>query len=150
MLRSLIRQLSHQSGGIPAPLKELYGGGHEQPSVAALQAVLTKIAAGFERTYIVIDALDECTDREKLMDFITDVAQQNIQELRIMVSSRAEPDILHCVESIPSINRVLLAGASTNDDIETYVDAMLSKITRWNKETRERVKTALMSGADGM
>ncbi|KZP13149.1 hypothetical protein FIBSPDRAFT_869589 [Athelia psychrophila] len=48
LIRSIIRQLSHQSSGCPASLVELYGGGHEQPSITSLELTLQKILDGFE------------------------------------------------------------------------------------------------------
>ncbi|KAF7973994.1 hypothetical protein HWV62_13605 [Athelia sp. TMB] len=150
MLRSLIRQMSYQAGSIPAALVQLYGGGHETPSLTSLQKTLHQIIAGFERAYIVIDALDECTDREKVLAWTQDLLRQNMSQLHILFSSRREQDIVRCLEPIASIAHVSLAGASTNADIETYVDAMLAKVTSWDTKTRARVKSALMEGADGM
>lgn len=150
MLRSLIRQMSYQAGSIPAALVQLYGGGHETPSLTSLQKTLHQIIAGFERAYIVIDALDECTDREQVLAWIKDLLRQNMSQLHILFSSRREQEIVRCFEPIASITHVSLAGASTNADIETYVDAMLAKVTSWDTKTRARVKSALMKGADGM
>ncbi|KAF7976145.1 hypothetical protein HWV62_7451 [Athelia sp. TMB] len=150
MLRSLIRQLAHQSGGVPAALMQMYGGGHEQPPLKSLQLTLHKIIETFKHTYIVIDALDECVDRKKLLAWIGELLQQRLSSLHILVSSRQEQDIVECFESQASLFRVSLAGASTNSDIESYIDAMLSEMARWNAETRARVKSALMEGVDGM
>jgi hypothetical protein len=43
--------------------------------------------------YIVLDALDECTDREDLLTFICDLTNSKIDGLRIMATSRRERDI---------------------------------------------------------
>ncbi|KAF7973986.1 hypothetical protein HWV62_13589 [Athelia sp. TMB] len=168
MLRSLIRQLSHQWGvwyksrqpeqsplspkqvNVPAALMDIYGGGHETPSTAALQLTLQKIIADFDRTYIVIDALDECLDRHKLLAWIGSLVQRNISQLHILFSSRREQDILQRFEPMESICPVSLAGASTNADIERYVDDMLASIARWNAAIRARIKRSLMEGVDGM
>ncbi|KAF7973989.1 hypothetical protein HWV62_13595 [Athelia sp. TMB] len=137
MLRSLIRQMSYQGGSIPAALVQLYGGGHETPSLTSLQKTLHQIIAGFERA-------------EKVLAWIQDVLRQNMKQLQILFSSRREQEIVRCFEPIASITHVSLAGASTNADIETHVDAMLAKVTSWDTKTRARVKSALMKGADGM
>ncbi|KAF7976141.1 hypothetical protein HWV62_7443 [Athelia sp. TMB] len=150
MLRSLIRQLAHQSGGVPAALMQMYGGGHEQPPLNSLQLTLQMIIESFKHAYIVIDALDECADRKKLLIWIGELFQQGLSSLHILISSRREQDIVECFESRDSLIRVSLAGASTSSDIESYVDAMLSEMARWNVETRTRVKSALMEGVDGM
>ncbi|KAF7973999.1 hypothetical protein HWV62_13615 [Athelia sp. TMB] len=168
MLRSLIRQLSHQWGvwyksrqpeqsplspkqvSVPAALMDIYGGGHETPSTAALQLTLQNIIADFDRAYIVIDALDECIDRHKLLAWIGGLVQRNMRQLRILFSSCREQDILRCFQPLESICRVSLAGASTNADIERYVDYMLATVARWNAATRARIKRSLMEGVDGM
>ena len=150
MLRSLIRQLSRQSGGVPAPLMQLYDGGYEKPPLTSLQQTLHTIIAGFERTYIILDALDECTDRSRLLSWIVDLLQKNLDQLRILFSSRREHDIEQHFENVSSISRLSLAGPSIDADIESYVDAMISEISRWNEGTRTRVKHVLMEGADGM
>ena len=168
MLRSLIRQLSHQWGlwyksrqsnhsalspqqvGVPAALMEIYGGGHEKPSLTALQLTLQKIIADFDCAYIVIDALDECLDRERLLAWIGGLLQLNMNQLHILFSSRREQDILQRFESMESVSSVSLAGASTNADIERFVDDMLSTVARWNAATRAHIKRSLMEGVDGM
>ncbi|KAF7974281.1 hypothetical protein HWV62_13084 [Athelia sp. TMB] len=168
MLRSLIRQLSHQWGlwyrsrqsdqsatsqqqiGVPAALVDLYGGGHEKPSTAALQLTLQNIIADFDRTYIVLDALDECLDRHKLLAWIGSLVQRSMTQLHMLFSSRREQDILQRFEPMESVCPVSLEGASANSDIERYVDDMLATVARWNVATRARIKHSLMEGVDGM
>ena len=87
---------------------------------------------------------------ERLLSWIGSVLQQKTNQLHMLLSSRQEQDIVEHFKSITSMFRVPLAGASTNADIESYVDAMLSAAARWNAEIRTRVKTALMQGVDGM
>ena len=72
LIRSLISQFSHQRGGTPTELADLYKrcGDHHQPSVHQLQNTLRDILDGFLRAYIIIDALDECTDREKTLIWV--------------------------------------------------------------------------------
>ena len=150
MLRSIICQLSQQSTGIPPPLMETYGGGHQQPSVASLQLTLERIVEGFEHVYIVLDALDECTDRQKLLAWIDDIFRRKCGNVHILLSSRLEADIEERFGCLDSLSRVSLAGSSADTDIATYLDAMLSKMVRWDAQTRVRVRSVLLDGADGM
>src|SRR5882757_1439529 len=95
LIRSLISQFSYQRGGIPTVLADLYKrcGGHQQPSVNQLQNTLRDIFDGFSRAYIVIDALDECTDRDKTLNWLSKLVadiDRNAANLRIMVTSRPE------------------------------------------------------------
>ncbi|KAF8962153.1 hypothetical protein BDZ97DRAFT_2059804, partial [Flammula alnicola] len=69
-IRSLISQFSHKcSGGIPTALVDLYRrcGGHQQPSIRELQDTLQDILKQFTHAYIIIDALDECTEHERTL-----------------------------------------------------------------------------------
>ncbi|KAF7982446.1 hypothetical protein HWV62_28591 [Athelia sp. TMB] len=152
MLRSIIQQLSHQAGGIPAALMDMYGRGHlhEQPTLTSLQLTLRKIVEGFERTYIIIDALDECIERSKLLTWIHETLTERSSQLHLLLSSRWEQDISDQFDDITLFQRISLSGRATSRDIESYVDAMINTVVKWTAEIRARVKQALMNGADGM
>ena len=99
LIRSLISQLSDtQHGGITEKLADLYKrcGGIRQPSDVQLQNVLRDILDNFSRVYIVIDALDECTDRKKTLNWVNKLisdTNRKASNLHIMVTSRPEIDI---------------------------------------------------------
>ena len=70
----------------------------QQPSDEQLQNVLRDILHRFSKAYIIIDALDECTDRKKTLNWadklISDtIANGNAANLHIVVTSRPERDI---------------------------------------------------------
>lgn len=135
---------------MPAPLVQLCGHGHQQPSVASLQHTLRQIIDGFEHTYICIDALDECAEREQLLTWLGDILRQKTGKIHILLSSRWEQDIEDSLESIANIVRVPLTGASVNADIANYLEATLSRMTKWDAPLRVRVKEVLTIGANGM
>ncbi|KZP17123.1 hypothetical protein FIBSPDRAFT_830929 [Athelia psychrophila] len=131
-IRSIIKQLSHQSAGVPAPLVDLYSGGQQQPSIQSLQRILEKIIDGFECTFIIIDAVDECTDREKTLAWVEQLTQHKRCNLQLLFSSRPEQDITDKPSSMAYIARLTLNSKLADKDIQTYIDAMLSKMIRWN------------------
>ncbi|KZP17116.1 hypothetical protein FIBSPDRAFT_894522 [Athelia psychrophila] len=149
-IRSIIKQLSHQSAGVPAPLVDLYGGGQQQPSIQSLQLILEKIIDGFERTFIIVDAVDECTDREKMLTWVEQLTQRKKGNVQLLFSSRPEQDITDKLSSMAYIARVTLNSKLADKDIETYLDAMLSKMIRWNAQTIALVKDTLITDSDGM
>src|SRR5579859_2732861 len=62
-IRSLITQLSTQSARIPDALQTLYShcqNGQQQPSIDRLVATLQTVLVDFPKTYVILDALDEC------------------------------------------------------------------------------------------
>ncbi|KZP07449.1 hypothetical protein FIBSPDRAFT_998150, partial [Athelia psychrophila] len=139
-LRSIIRQLSHQSSSFPASLMEIYDGGHQQPSLASLQLTLRRIIEGFEHAYIVVDALDECTDRKKVLAWIEELMQWHGGKLHILLSSRPETDIKKKFHSIEKLVQFSLTGHPMNNDIEICIDALLLEMDIWDDETRAHVR----------
>lgn len=154
LIRSLIWQFSKQCGGLPARLVDLYGNGpdHQQPSLDSLYSTLQCIIEGFEQAYIIVDSLDECIERVKLLKWIEKIAGWKVGKLHLLITSREERDIEDGLRLLTP-DRVRISGASessNNSDIETYLNAMLSDLNRWDQATQDNVKDTLMKRADGM
>lgn len=155
ILRSLIQQLCDQSEKIPPALMRLYGRGHQQPSTRALEIAFQSIVASFERVRIIIDAVDECIEKERLLWWIKKRLPFNAHNLNIMVSSRQEPDIEDiliqedCVTSV-TISRVTISASCSSSDIERYIDQKISELPSWDQEVRTLVRRKLIETADGM
>ena len=69
-IRSLLFQFALQQQSSLQTLQDLYqrcGNGHQQPAEEAVRSLLKDAVACTERKYIILDALDECINRE---DFI--------------------------------------------------------------------------------
>lgn len=129
---------------------KIFGSGRQQPSIASLKQALQQIIESFQRTYIVIDALDECTDRDKLLAWTRELILSKTGKLHVLLSSRIEQDIEDHFDAMPDIARVSITGMSADADIARYLDAMLFKMVRWDAPTRALVKDVLVTGADGM
>ncbi|KAF1955323.1 hypothetical protein CC80DRAFT_91782 [Byssothecium circinans] len=77
MVRSLLCQLSQRSIQVPASLDTLFSScesGQRQPSVRALLETLRLMIQELPHAYVVLDALDECAQREELMGVLKTVA----------------------------------------------------------------------------
>ena len=152
LIRSLITQLSSQCDGIPATLVELYGHGQQQPSMNSLQHTLYVILNGLNSVYIIIDALDECTERDKVLSWIRQIVFQNVPNLHIIVTSRPEREIEDVLQPL-DLGCVDIVRDAENVDIEKYIDQELQtdhKLNRWEKVIQEDIKMALITGAQGM
>ncbi|KZP12764.1 hypothetical protein FIBSPDRAFT_1049820 [Athelia psychrophila] len=150
-VRSLILQLWHQLGRMPAALKDMYGDGpsHPEPSLAVLEAALQTIIGEFQHAYIIIDALDECADRRKLLRWLKDISCLRGGRLHMLLSSRRERDIEDSLIIINGLGRVSFAGGSANPDIVRFLDESLVELTRWDYEIRTLIRYTLLEGADG-
>jgi uncharacterized protein YdaU (DUF1376 family) len=102
MLRSLLCQLLQRSVAIPSGLDALFSScknGQRQLSLHALLEVTQEMFQEFTHVYIVLDALDECTQRLELMDVLTTVARWQLHNLHLLMTSRKERDIENSLES---------------------------------------------------
>ena len=154
LIRSLISQFSHQRGGIPTELADLYKrcGDHQQPSLNQLQDVLRNILDGFLHTYIAIDALDECADREETLIWVNELVSgtdQPAENLHLIVTSRPEPDIKEVFEALDP-HSIDVVEATTKQDIMKYLKLqMKSKFKKCDESTREKIESALKERAEG-
>ena len=151
-LRSLIQQFLDQlEGRPPDAVLKIYGKGHRQPSLQELEHMLLSILPEFECAYIIVDALDECADNERLVTWIKRLSGWDGMKLHMLFFSRPEPEIKDLFfGAVAGAKHVQLAPDSANLDIETFLDGQLASIKRWNPAIRTLVKNTLMGGADGM
>jgi hypothetical protein len=73
MLRSLLCQLLQRSVVIPKGVDALFSScenGQRKPSLHALLDVTRQVTQEFAHVYVILDALDECTQRSELMDML--------------------------------------------------------------------------------
>ena len=140
---------------MPKVLVNLYarcGNGHQEPTLDDLQNTLQRIVDGFSSTFIVLDALDECAEREKLLNWIqTFILKKDINHrLHLIVTSRPEQEI---EDKLKPYHHLDLVKESDNHDLRDYLDHQLyndSHLQKWNSETQEQIKLKLMEQADGM
>ena len=140
---------------MPRVLVNLYAGcgnGHQEPTLDDLQNTLQKLLDGFSLTFIILDALDECTEREKLLSWIqTVILEKDINlGLHLIVTSRPEQEI---EDKFKSYHYLDLVEESENYDLVAYLDYQLqndSDLKKWNSDTQEQMKSRLVKQADGM
>lgn len=159
MIRSLIAQLSSFGQQTPQPLQLLFescGNGLRQPSKYALLATLRAILKGFDNAFIVLDALDECDDRETLLLNIEETLRWKSGNVHTLVTSRKEVDIEEALEPLATEQRIVCIQSQTiSEDIQAYVHQRLqtdARLKRWqsHEDIQEEIETALVTKADGM
>ncbi|KAF7970476.1 hypothetical protein HWV62_23831, partial [Athelia sp. TMB] len=153
LVRSLIIQFSDQFDGIPPALVELYieeHNGRSQPLITALEATLLRIVTSFDASYIVIDALDECDERSRLLKWIQSITSQTQGLLHLMLTSRPEPGIRDRLRPLVKLQEINLADQGESGDISHYINVCLSEIDDWTEAQKELVRGALRNGAGGV
>ena len=135
MLRSLIAQLSQQTHDEDNPLNKLYfacGTGVSQPSLPMLMKTLRELVQSFADVFIILDALDECKERNNLMANVEDMAGWKLASLHRLVKDIEES----LSELLKDEHRMCVQSARNEGDIRTYVRSRIQtdrRLRRWQK-----------------
>jgi hypothetical protein len=148
LIRTLVSQLSDtRHGGINEKLADLYKrcGERQEPSDEQLQNVLRDILDSFSQAYIMIDALDECTDREKTLNWVNKLVtdtNRKAASLHVVVTSRPERDINEVFAALDP-HSIDVGEANTKDIMKYLTLQMESKFTKYDENTRAKIKSEL-------
>jgi hypothetical protein len=142
---------------MPEAIEALYnqsGWGARQPIMESLQSTLLLVLRQFHHAYLIVDALDECTDRSELLDWIEEITCWKVGGLHVFATGREEVDIKDALKELSPVS-VCLGGDSVNADIATYLREKLRpdprrKTWRDDADTCNEVKTSLAKASQGM
>jgi hypothetical protein len=144
-----------QSTKTPESLDNLFShcqDGQHQPTIDALTLIIRQILETFQQVFIILDALDECNEREELLPLLETIFNWHLGKLHILATSRQQTDIEDFLEPLVT-GQVAIQSARVDSDIHTYVDERLRKdpkLKNWPAHVRLEIEESLMSGADGM
>jgi hypothetical protein len=167
LVPSLLTQLSDQSSPCCDILSRLHSGhrnGAQQPTDDTLKQCLIEMLTirDHHPIYIIVDALDESPDnsevpspRNRILQLLEELANLQIPNVRICVTSRPEFDIRDFLEPLTSRRVSLHDQSGQKQDIADYVRTVVySKsepyMRRWKEEDKEFVIRILSERADGM
>lgn len=124
MLQSLIKQLCMKISNLsPTAISTIrkYRTTGEKPNDSQLVGLLQSVVggAGTDATYIVVDALDECSRRPQLMKSLVSISELRLQNLYILLTSRDLVDIRRVLE--PVVDYEIPIGSS-EDDLQLSFD----------------------------
>jgi ankyrin repeat protein len=154
-LRSLIEQLSVQSVQSMDALNILFArskDGQQQPTTDALLSTLQHILRDFQQTFIILDALDECKEREALLKLLENTMDWKVENLHILATSRRERDIEETLAPLAT-NQICIQSALVNADIHVHICDRLQndpKLNKWPANVQREIEKTLMDGAHGM
>ena len=155
LIRSLIVQLSAQCLDVPRSLQLAYSrsqNGQNQLTADELKILLRQIIKSFSSIYVLLDALDECTDREELLQFIQVLVDWDIDNLHILATSRKENDIATSLEPLVTC-QLCIQSALVDADIRVHVLERLSndpKLNKWPVDVQREIENTLTRDAKGM
>lgn len=167
IVRCLVKQLcSGSAGSFAEPVSDIYNkrkinADLTNPlSMKECQSLLMRLSAGFRRTTIVVDALDECDrhTRGKLCDLLAHVVSSPSSKgntIKVFVTSRDDGDLRAKFESCPNI---YIQERDNASDINRYIQAKVEACIVEKQllsgtvslELREQIIDVLQAGAHGM
>jgi hypothetical protein len=152
----MVHQFSAQCNGTPDALTKLHDqckSDHRKPVIKELLKTLQLILQGFDCAYMVLDALDECTERKKLLELITEIMTWKLEKLHVLVTSRKEQAFSDQLQPLASgkfdIQNLIL------EDIRIYVwetlqhDPQFTR-KRWLLKMQGEIEKTLIEHANGM
>ncbi len=161
MLRTLLAQLLERY--IPedfvkdfAQLETSLRRHHADPpkSPHYLVELLGKVNASWNRVFIVLDALDECTSRTRV-DLIENLRKLASEDSRfsIFVTSRVEQDIIDVLKGVPAIslkNEICSVTADIERVIKDKMNNRHLPLARLDESFRHQVTSTLLEKSEGM
>ncbi|EWZ78701.1 hypothetical protein FOWG_17079 [Fusarium oxysporum f. sp. lycopersici MN25] len=156
LLRSLAVQLYYTGNEAARRLDNLFTShddGRRQPDTNALSACVDTMIQTAGKVFIIIDALDECTAREELLQWLKHLASRKAQ---LIVTGRPEVEFESAIpRSFGKRNCVQLDKNVINADIRSYVEATLEQKPdfvdkKLSPSILEEIRDKIGDGADGM
>jgi hypothetical protein len=148
-LKQLIKGLPF----LPESMKNLYEhhkNRQSRPSIEEICEVLQSVAVNYTKTFIIIDALDECQasdgGREKLLLAIFELQAKS--GVNVFATSRFIPEIVRKFEG-----GISLEIRASSHDVQKFLDGKMSELRPFvlrNFLLQEDIRTAITETADGM
>jgi hypothetical protein len=127
VMASLLKQIIQHLPSLPEGLNKLHDKHRQKktrPDLNELTHLITQEAKPFSDVFVVIDALDEFSDRDSRRSTLLDEFEKLPQNVRILVTSRYSQRIDERFQGVPHIE-----VRAADEDVKRYV------IARCNKET---------------
>jgi len=165
LLSSLLVQFCHSSDCYSAILSDFYlehDHGSRHPSDNALLGCLKRMLKlpGQAPVYIIVDAVDECPNsygmpspREKVLKFVEELVDLQLENLHICISSRPEADITSSLGPLPFNQISLHSESGQMSDIVDYVNFVIKtdpRMKRWRVADKNLVAERLTKKSEGM
>ncbi len=125
--------------------------GRQTPNSREMVKALGRVVNVLPYAYLIFDALDECPEREEVLDFMKTVSEWKVGKLKVLVTSRPLSDIEDALDSAGA-RRIPLQSHVVDGDIKTYVTSRIlaDKQLQQHSNAHAEIETRLIEGAAGM
>jgi hypothetical protein len=153
LLGSILSQICTQLDAIPQAISKSFdhhtappNGQRRSADFDELEDLLlsTVLGQSFPTNFVlVIDALDECVDRSKILSTVNCLVRSAAlpKSVQVFVTSRPEEDIITAFSGKP---RIEIQDQSVSDDVHGYLDDAMTKMPRL-KDLKPDLKATIVS-----
>jgi hypothetical protein len=155
LLKSTIYQLISTDDGLSIGAEQLYESkneGAEAPTTEELLSLLLEEVSRTKMTYLIIDALDECSEDERELFFGEFLQKPLVENLAVLLTSRKEPDIERCMKEV-DCETLCIQNSLVDADVRTHVTNAIardSRLQKWKAALRQEILDSIVNGAHGM
>ncbi|EPE30107.1 Ankyrin repeat-containing protein [Glarea lozoyensis ATCC 20868] len=125
LIASLLKQLIQHRPVVSTDILELYKYHRRKqtrPLLTDYLRVLFSEVRNFSRVFILIDALDECSEEQKAKDLFLNEVLKLVPLVSVLITSRDEPDKKNGFQDKPD-----LVIKATKEDVRRYLETRLEK-----------------------
>jgi hypothetical protein len=145
----MLVQLCRQLGAVPSELGVLGDmANYEQPQFELLLCVFTIAVRRFPQIFIIIDAVDECSDICRLIATLQSMIDWDVDGLHLFFSTRPLPFIRGRLQRLHHL-RYMSTTDGNHQDILSLIKARVSERLDWPNTTKESVVRIMAARADG-
>jgi hypothetical protein len=153
-IASLLKQYLQNIRPLPSSVRDLYNShGKGEISLTLFEAInlLQSTVAGRQRCFVIVDALDECTESDGTREQLASKLRALKPPISLLVTSRP----ILSIETMLS-EATVLQIVPQKEDLEIYIDRRLStetklhKIVQADQLLRQEIKDTLVSKNQGM
>jgi hypothetical protein len=156
LLGSILKQLVYSGPDVSRVVKDVYHNRIKKNARMKLTEVSSLLhieAARYSRVYVIVDALDECSDRNGVRRTLLEslLHLRETSAVNLMVTSRFIPAIEERFSSMTSMTRLDIRAQ--DEDVASYVSASMQDLTQCvegNLPLQDAIVTAIMNNAQGM
>lgn len=154
-IRSLIVQLTTNISQLPPKILNYHTtSGFKQQELCTenLKQILQDTLHQSVEAIVVVDALDECSQPEELVQLFEEIRSWETTKLKTIVISREQFEGADVLEELRPVH-ISMRGNIANNDISMFVEGILSrdiKLRKWPLEVKEQIRSTLISKAHGM
>jgi hypothetical protein len=153
LLSSILKQLSEMQPSIPGATEALYDkhkSKRTRPSTDELSGTLQSVAGSYTRTFIIVDALDEChiSDGSRSRFLEACFALRDLCKVNVFVTSRFIPDITELFERAS-----ILEIRANPEDVRKYLAGQMFRLPGFVRRDvclQEEIEHAIVEAVDGM